>query len=69
MHIITKDISTTKDRVKTRPTDEKEGGTSKGQIGKQPLSNWGGREEILKSQNKDEYQGKIDRWQGGGDSK
>jgi hypothetical protein len=49
MRIITKDISTTKDGVKTRPADEKEGGTSKGQIGKHPLSNWGGREEILKS--------------------
>jgi hypothetical protein len=69
MGIRTKDISTTKDVVKTRPADEKEGGTSKGQIGKQPLSNWGGREEILKSQNKDEYQCKIDGWQGGGDSK
>ena len=69
MCIITKDISTTKDGVKTRPTDEKEGGTSNGQMGKQPLSNWGGSEEILKSQNKDEYQGKIDGWQGGGDSK
>ena len=48
MRIITKDISTTKDGVKTRPADEKEG-TSNGQIGKQPLSNRGGREEILKS--------------------
>jgi hypothetical protein len=69
MRIITKDISTIKDGVQTRPANEKEGGTSKGQIGKQPLSNWGGREEILKSHNKDEYQGKIDGWQGGGDSK
>ena len=58
--MITKDIITTKNGVKTRPADEKEGGTSNGQIGKQPLSNRGGREEILKSQNKDEYQGKID---------
>ena len=39
MCVITKDISTTKDGVKTRPADEKEGGTSNGQIGKQPLSN------------------------------
>jgi hypothetical protein len=39
MRIITKDISTTKDGVKTRPADEKERGTSKGQIGKQSLSN------------------------------
>jgi len=69
MRIITKDISTTKDGVKTRPADEKEGGTSNGQIGKQPHSNWGGREEILKSQNKDECQGKIDGLQGDGDSK
>jgi hypothetical protein len=39
MCMITKDIITTKDGVKTRPADEKEGGTSNGQIGKQPLSN------------------------------
>ena len=39
MGIRTKDINTTEGGVKTRPTDEKEGGTSKGQIGKQPLSN------------------------------
>jgi hypothetical protein len=39
MRIITKDISTIKDGVQTRPANEKEGGTSKGQIGKQPLSN------------------------------
>ena len=69
MRMITKDIITTKNGVKTRPADEKEGGTSNGQIGKQPLSNWGGREDILKSQNKDEYQGKIDGRQGEGDSK
>jgi hypothetical protein len=60
MCIRTKNINTTKDGVKTRHANEKEGGTSKGQIGKQPLSNLGGREEILKSQNKYEYQGKID---------
>jgi hypothetical protein len=35
----TKDISTTKDGVKTGPASGKEEGTSKGQIGKQPLSN------------------------------
>jgi hypothetical protein len=37
--MITNDIITTKDGVKIRPADEKEGGTSNGQIGKQPLSN------------------------------
>jgi hypothetical protein len=44
MGIRTKDISTTKDGVKTGPANGKEEGTSKGQIGKLPLSNWGGRE-------------------------
>jgi hypothetical protein len=34
MGIRTKDISTTKDGVKTRPASEKEEDTSKGQIGK-----------------------------------
>jgi hypothetical protein len=44
----TKDISTTKDGVKTGPASGKEEGTSKGQIGKLLLSSWGGREEIFK---------------------
>jgi hypothetical protein len=39
MGIRTKDISTTKDGDKTRPAIGKEEGTSKGQIGKLPLSN------------------------------
>jgi hypothetical protein len=39
MCIRTKDINTTKDGVKTRPTGGKEKDTSKGQIGKLPLSN------------------------------
>jgi hypothetical protein len=39
MGIRTKDISTTKYGVKTRPASEKGEGTSKGQIGKLPLSN------------------------------
>jgi hypothetical protein len=39
MGIRTMDLSTTKDGVKTRPASEKEEGTSKGQIGKLPLSN------------------------------
>jgi hypothetical protein len=39
MCIRTKNISTTKDGVKTRPTSEKEEDLSKGQIGKLPLSN------------------------------
>ena len=34
-----KDISTIKDGVKTGLANEKEGGTSKGKIGKSPLSN------------------------------
>jgi hypothetical protein len=34
-----KNMSTTKDRVKTRPISGKEEGTSKGQIGKLQLSN------------------------------
>jgi hypothetical protein len=50
MGIRTKDISTTKDGVKTGPANGKEEGTSKGQIGKLPLSNWGGREEIFGEQ-------------------
>jgi hypothetical protein len=70
MFIRTKNINTTKDGVKTRPTNGKGEGTSMGQIGKLPLSNWGGREEIfLKSKNKDKCQGKTDGWQGNGDSK
>jgi hypothetical protein len=70
MCIRTKNINTTKDGVKTRPENGKGEGTSMGQIGKLPLSNWGGREEIfLKSNNKDKYQGKTDGWQGNGDSK
>jgi hypothetical protein len=44
----TKDISTTKDGIRMGPANGKEEGTSKGQIGKQPLSNRGGREEIFK---------------------
>ena len=39
MFIRTKNINTTKDGVKTRPANGKEEGTSKGQIGKLPLSN------------------------------
>jgi hypothetical protein len=39
MDIRTKDISTTKDGVKTRPASGKEEDTSKGQIGKLPFSN------------------------------
>ena len=35
----TMNISTTKDEVKTGPTNGKGEGTSKGQIGKLPLSN------------------------------
>jgi hypothetical protein len=35
----TKDISTIKDGVKTGPANRKGEGTSKGQIGKLPLSN------------------------------
>jgi hypothetical protein len=46
----TKDISTIKDGVKTEPANEKGEGVSKVQIGKLPLSNWGGREEIFKEQ-------------------
>jgi hypothetical protein len=65
----TKDISTIKDGVKKGHANGKGEGTSKGQIGEQPLPNWSGREEIFRSQNKDEYQGKVDGWQGDGDSK
>jgi hypothetical protein len=39
MDIRTKDISNIKDGVKTIPTSGKEEDTSKGQIGKLPLSN------------------------------
>jgi hypothetical protein len=39
MGIRTKDINTTEDGVKTGPASGKEEGTSKGQIGKLPLSN------------------------------
>jgi hypothetical protein len=39
MCIRTKNISTTKDGVKTRPASGKDGDMSKGQIGKLPLSN------------------------------
>jgi hypothetical protein len=39
MGIRTKDISTTKDGVKARPASGKEEDTSKGQMGKLPLSN------------------------------
>jgi hypothetical protein len=39
MFIRTKNINTTKDGVKTRPTNGKGEGTSMGQIGKLPLSN------------------------------
>jgi hypothetical protein len=70
MCIRTKNINTTKDGVKTGPANGKGEGASKGQIDELPLSNWGGREGIfLRSRNKDEYQGKIDGWQGDGDSK
>jgi hypothetical protein len=47
MGIRIKDIGTTEDGVKTRHASGKEGGTSKGQIGKLPHSNCGGREEIF----------------------
>jgi hypothetical protein len=43
-----KGISTINNGVKTGPSNGKGEGTSKGQIGKLPLSNWGGREEIFK---------------------
>jgi hypothetical protein len=46
----TKDISTIKDGVKIGPASGKEDDPSKGQIGKLPLSNWGGIEEIFKEQ-------------------
>jgi hypothetical protein len=39
MCIRTKNINTTKDGVKTGPANGKGEGTSKGQIGKLPLSN------------------------------
>jgi hypothetical protein len=39
MDIRTKDISTIEDGVKTGPTSGKREGTSKGEIGKLPLSN------------------------------
>jgi hypothetical protein len=42
------DISTIKDGVKTGPASGKGEGASKGQMGKLPLSNGGGREEIFK---------------------
>jgi hypothetical protein len=48
MGIRTKDMGTIKDGVKTGPASGKGEGTSKGQIGKLPLSNWGGGEEIFK---------------------
>jgi hypothetical protein len=44
----TKDISTIKDGVKMGPVNGNGEGTSKGQMGKLPLSNGGGREEVLK---------------------
>jgi hypothetical protein len=44
----TKDMGTIKDGVETGPTNGKGEGTSKGQTGKQPLSNGVGREEIFK---------------------
>jgi hypothetical protein len=44
----TKDISTINDGVKTWPANGKGEGASKGQIGKLPLLNWGGREGIFK---------------------
>jgi hypothetical protein len=44
----TKDMGTIKDGVETGPTNGKGEGMSKGQIGKQPLSNGVGREEIFK---------------------
>jgi hypothetical protein len=56
----TKDISTIKDGVKTGPASGKEEGTSKGQIGKLSLPIEVEERRFLKSQNKDEYQGKID---------
>jgi hypothetical protein len=66
-----KDISSINNGVKTGPSNRKGEGTSKAQIGKLPLSNWGGREEIFfkKSKNKDKYQGKTDGRQGNGGSK
>jgi hypothetical protein len=44
----TKDISTIKDGVKIGPANEKGEGVSKGQTGRFPLSNWGGKEGIVK---------------------
>jgi hypothetical protein len=41
-------MGTIKDGIETGPTNGKGKGTSKGQIGKQPLSNGVGREEIFK---------------------
>jgi hypothetical protein len=47
----TKDMSTIKDGVKIGPVNGKGQSTSKGQVSKQSLSNWGGREEsFLKEQ-------------------
>jgi hypothetical protein len=43
-----RDISTIKNGVKTGPANRKGEGTSKIHIGKQPLSNGGGKEEIFK---------------------
>jgi hypothetical protein len=63
-------ISTIKDGVKTGPANGTGEGTSKGHMGKLPLSSWGGREGMfLKGRNKDEYQGKMDGQQGESDSK
>jgi hypothetical protein len=42
---------------------------TKGQIGKLPLSNRGGREDILKSRHKYKYQGKSIDDKGNGDNK
>jgi hypothetical protein len=50
MGIGTNDISTIKDGVKTGPSNGKGKDTSQGQIGKLPLSIWGGRGGIFKKQ-------------------
>jgi hypothetical protein len=50
MGIGTNDISTIKDGVKTGTANGKGEDMSKGQIGKLPLSIWGGREGIFKKQ-------------------
>jgi hypothetical protein len=59
MGMRTKNISTTKDRVKTRPASGEEEGTSKGQIGNCHSQIEVEESKFLNSKNKDKYQGKI----------